>query len=336
MFFLAIYFEWFIIIYMNKKIKFSASFIIILLSFISVYSTSAEEDVNKTNDRSVACTMDAKLCPDGTSVGRTGPDCKFICPGLNEGMKRGGEIKDKFKEVKGQMEVKKEDVQNKREEVKNEVEKIKTELEQKREENKTKMETLVESAKLKREEMKKEFELKKEEVKNKIQEVKLTFKDDIKKIKDENKQISAEKIFTTIQELNTKITTSLSAKLDQIENSLISVESRITKAENAGIDTTLAKGQVEKAKLAITTAREAVLVQSSKVYEVNITDEIALKAEMKKLRDTFKTDINAVNVKIKNAHIAVRTVATSLAKIPKIDDENETKVENNNTTTNTN
>ncbi|HCS78848.1 TPA: hypothetical protein DIV55_03825 [Patescibacteria group bacterium] len=30
----------------------------------------------------VACTMDAKLCPDGSSVGRTGPNCEFApCPG---------------------------------------------------------------------------------------------------------------------------------------------------------------------------------------------------------------------------------------------------------------
>lgn len=30
----------------------------------------------------VACTMEAKLCPDGSSVGRTGPDCEFaLCPG---------------------------------------------------------------------------------------------------------------------------------------------------------------------------------------------------------------------------------------------------------------
>lgn len=28
----------------------------------------------------VACTMDAKECPDGSYVGRTGPNCEFICP----------------------------------------------------------------------------------------------------------------------------------------------------------------------------------------------------------------------------------------------------------------
>lgn len=30
----------------------------------------------------IACTMDAKLCPDGSAVGRTGPKCEFApCPG---------------------------------------------------------------------------------------------------------------------------------------------------------------------------------------------------------------------------------------------------------------
>lgn len=31
----------------------------------------------------VVCTMDAKLCPDGSAVGRTGPNCEFAaCPGV--------------------------------------------------------------------------------------------------------------------------------------------------------------------------------------------------------------------------------------------------------------
>lgn len=32
----------------------------------------------------VACTMEAKLCPDGSSVGRIGPACEFApCPDMN-------------------------------------------------------------------------------------------------------------------------------------------------------------------------------------------------------------------------------------------------------------
>ncbi len=28
----------------------------------------------------IACTMDAMMCPDGSYVGRTGPNCQFVCP----------------------------------------------------------------------------------------------------------------------------------------------------------------------------------------------------------------------------------------------------------------
>lgn len=31
----------------------------------------------------VACTLEAMQCPDGSYVGRTGPNCEFICPGAN-------------------------------------------------------------------------------------------------------------------------------------------------------------------------------------------------------------------------------------------------------------
>jgi hypothetical protein len=37
-------------------------------------------DINKSAD-SVACTMEAKICPNGSAVGRSGPKCEFApCP----------------------------------------------------------------------------------------------------------------------------------------------------------------------------------------------------------------------------------------------------------------
>lgn len=39
------------------------------------------EAVASTTPLPVACTMEAKLCPDGSSVGRSGPKCEFLpCP----------------------------------------------------------------------------------------------------------------------------------------------------------------------------------------------------------------------------------------------------------------
>lgn len=34
------------------------------------------------NEEGIACTLDAKICPDGSAVGRTPPNCEFAaCPG---------------------------------------------------------------------------------------------------------------------------------------------------------------------------------------------------------------------------------------------------------------
>lgn len=39
-------------------------------------------DQEASEDEGVMCTMEAKICPDGSAVGRSGPDCEFTaCPG---------------------------------------------------------------------------------------------------------------------------------------------------------------------------------------------------------------------------------------------------------------
>lgn len=48
----------------------------------SVSTTTQKEEATTSikKETSVACTMDAKQCPNGTYVGRTGPNCEFVCP----------------------------------------------------------------------------------------------------------------------------------------------------------------------------------------------------------------------------------------------------------------
>jgi hypothetical protein len=46
-----------------------------ILGFIVLFSSVVAAG------ESVACTEEAKVCPDGSAVGRTGPDCAFApCP----------------------------------------------------------------------------------------------------------------------------------------------------------------------------------------------------------------------------------------------------------------
>lgn len=55
--------------------------------FISASNASILESyINGNTDctEEVACTMDATQCPDGSWVGRTGPNCQFVCPTPNQ------------------------------------------------------------------------------------------------------------------------------------------------------------------------------------------------------------------------------------------------------------
>lgn len=56
---------------------------------------SKNDPLVKENDEQVACTMDAMMCPDGSYVGRTGPNCEFVCPTPNSSNNGQGDAEDK-------------------------------------------------------------------------------------------------------------------------------------------------------------------------------------------------------------------------------------------------
>lgn len=60
-------------------------FFVILLLILGIagflYRNTQEAPMHGTNATGVACQTDAKVCPDGTSIGRSGPSCEFAaCP----------------------------------------------------------------------------------------------------------------------------------------------------------------------------------------------------------------------------------------------------------------
>ena len=56
----------------------------IVTVFVLIIAGSAGANffvASQKNTKYVACTTEAKICPDGSSVGRTGPNCEFAeCP----------------------------------------------------------------------------------------------------------------------------------------------------------------------------------------------------------------------------------------------------------------
>ena len=49
-----------------------------------VASSLPSEDPQGKQPGGVACTMDAMQCPDGRWIGRSGPNCEFVCEGGGE------------------------------------------------------------------------------------------------------------------------------------------------------------------------------------------------------------------------------------------------------------
>ena len=64
------------------------------LLFMAGYTLGQRQSVQNSvvpepGDDAVICTMDAMICPDGTAVGRTGPNCEFSpCPVNLPGMEK--------------------------------------------------------------------------------------------------------------------------------------------------------------------------------------------------------------------------------------------------------
>jgi hypothetical protein len=247
-------------------------------------------------------------------------------------------IKNNKEETEKLREKTREQAELRKEEGKKEIEGLKEESQQNREEVKARFEAMIEATKQEREEFRVEVKNNQEEIKTKITSMRADLKEEIKKIKDENKKVITEGIVNNLNDLNAKLTASFAEKITQIENVLVSVESRISKAESRGLDIASVKIEAGRANQAMTIARDAISAQVLKVYEINVTDEATLRTEMKRVRDLLGNDIKAVRSTIKLAHQAVQNTAVALAKIPKIDDDAEEEVkdevEDNTTTTN--
>ncbi|MFA6424458.1 MAG: hypothetical protein WCV83_04075 [Candidatus Magasanikbacteria bacterium] len=68
---------------MNKKLQFALLIAILLFVGLGVYLIYKVSRLlfNTNAAAPVTCDMMAKLCPDGSAVGRTGPNCEFApCP----------------------------------------------------------------------------------------------------------------------------------------------------------------------------------------------------------------------------------------------------------------
>lgn len=190
-----------------------------------------------------------------------------------------------------------------------------------RQESKERIQAMVETAKQARSEFVNEVKTIRQETLRKAEEVKAQFREGLNKIKNEAKKNSTEKIINSINELNIRLTKQLSDKINQIENVIVGIESRIIKGEEKGLDLVKVKDLLTKSKGEISKSKDAILLQSQKIYTVTITDESTLKTKTQETRNLFKSEIKIARDSVVKAHEAVRDAAILLGEISDIDDE---------------
>jgi hypothetical protein len=67
----------------NPSILAIAGFVLlILIGFaVATFQVIFKNEIGQPFQQEKACTLEAKICPDGSSVGRSGPQCEFAaCP----------------------------------------------------------------------------------------------------------------------------------------------------------------------------------------------------------------------------------------------------------------
>jgi len=164
---------------MKKYLKvFLIGMFLVLFSFST--ASAKINDSARILQEGKACSSDAKLCPDGTSVGRVGPECEFAkCPEVKEDKNLQDEIETSDTDVAGQG-----SIETRREQIKTEIEKIR------------------ETAKLKMEDLKVKFQLEKNKVKAKLLEKRVSGREEALKRFDK----AIERITNLKEKVNSQIT----------------------------------------------------------------------------------------------------------------------------------
>ncbi len=114
------------------------------------------------------------------------------------------------------------------------------------------------------------------------------------KFKDKQKAQIAERINTTLANINEKITTAMSRHLEKMSAILDKLEARVNKNTPDIKDPAAVRGAIVEARDAIATANEAVGVQAGKDYVLEATSEATIRSDMQQKKRQLQTDLKAV------------------------------------------
>lgn len=134
--------------------------------------------------------------------------------------------------------------------------------------------------------------------------------------RDQQKAQLAQKINSSLSQVNTNVTNELNKALTVMTNYLNRMDSFVAReASNSAVDTTDASSAISNARAAVASAQTAVNAQASKSYSISAPDETTIKSQMQSLRDQLKSDLENTRNSVKSAKDAVIAAAKATAAL---------------------
>lgn len=149
----------------------------------------------------------------------------------------------------------------------------------------------------------------------KIETYRENLKEELAKLKDQNRARIVVGVDEKIADLNQRMVDHYTNVVDQLENVLERINKRAQDDADDGLDISSVTTAISKATDAIKKAREAIEEQSQKIYEINITTDAKLKADVGETRQALQNDLKKVRDVIITAKVAVHDSAIALGKI---------------------
>ena len=172
-----------------------------------------------------------------------------------------------------------------------------------------------------RDDFKTRIDAERAELQGKIQDKREALRVQLQKVKDERKREVVERIDVRLDALNDRMLDHFSNVLDRLEDVLERIASRADKAEGRGLDVNTVRTAITDALSSITSARSAVQVQAGNTCIVTVTTENNLRVDVGKARKCLHDNLTVVREAVKAAKEAVRKAATTLAQIPRVDED---------------
>jgi hypothetical protein len=258
-------------------------------AFVLAIPVLAEEDSDggRTNGTRFACAEDARQCPDGSFVGRTGSRCEFVCPGVATTTKnkiQGNDVGSIEPTACGRYGCQNGDVQEKREEIKKQMQKA------------------IEVFNQKREEAKNEFEHAREDYKNKIEEVKQDKKELSDSLKEDKKSHNEESREKVVEKAHNMIDNTIGAMVNRLE----ALKNKVNGVKLLEADKTEITAEINKDILWLNTKSTELQNMASSTTATASTTALEIRTKSKEVKAYWDTTIKVTVKRVSGEILAGR------------------------------